>query len=356
MTARAVFYQAEVKGVVGKDHSGYKMVVADLKFSAAPVECRMSGSLTRREGKTYPSLMRVRPRRCGTRREHYWKSLWTDADCVVQIWLEKAALEGVIEEVTHEYDVPLMVARGYGSLSFLHKAAMDLDAERPTYIYYLGDHDPSGENAGEVTEERLRELAADADLIHFKRIAVTSEQIEKWDLPTRPTKTSDSRARNFVDEDGEQRPSVELDAIEPRRLRAMVKACILKHQPQKVFDKLERQQERERADALEAHRENAVMTGNAIDFLASLPGPLADLTAIHPTTGKIVGRSFNAKGNAEIAPRAEVDRERDREGLRDLFQRQRAKRPLGIDRSVRKAKDDPEGQRRRRDRAARVSR
>ena len=91
--------------------------------------------------------------------DHYWKRLWTDANCVVQIWLEKAALEGVIQEVTHEYDVPLMVARGYGSLSFLHKAAMDLDSKRPTHIYYLGDHDPSGENAGDVTEERLRKLA-----------------------------------------------------------------------------------------------------------------------------------------------------------------------------------------------------
>ena len=38
---------------------------------------------------------------------------------------------------------------------------------------------------------------------------------------------------------------------------------------------------------------------SAIDFLTSLPGAIADLTAIHPTSGKIVGRSFNARGNAE---------------------------------------------------------
>jgi hypothetical protein len=30
----------------------------------------------------------------------------------------------------------------------------------------------------------------------------------------------------------------------------MVKACILHHQPQKVFDKLERQQKRERVELL----------------------------------------------------------------------------------------------------------
>jgi transposase len=254
MTARAVFYQAEVKGVVGKDHSGYKMVVADLKIlrrsGQMPYEWIVDTTRSENRYLTHDSPAEA----LDYAARAYRKSLWTDADCDVQIWLEKAALEGVIEGVTHEYDVPLMVARGYGSLSFLHRAAMDLSAEKPTFIYYLGDHDPSGENAGEVTEERLRELAADPDLIHFKRIAVTSAQIDKWNLPTRPTKTTDSRAAAFVDEDGEQRPSVELDAIEPRRLRAMVKACILHHQPQKVFDKIERQQERERAEIVELIR------------------------------------------------------------------------------------------------------
>jgi hypothetical protein len=243
MTARAVFYQAEVKGIVAKDNSGYKMVVADLKIlrqsGRMPYEWIVDTTRSENRYLTHDSPAAT----LDYAARAYLKSLWTDSKCLVQIWLEKAALEGVIEDVTHEYDVPLMVARGYGSLSFLHKAAIDLDAERPTFIYYLGDHDPSGENAGEVTEERLRELAADPDLIHFKRIAVTPQQIEKWNLPTRPTKTSDSRARNFVDEDGEQRPSVELDAIEPRRL--------LRHQPQKVFDKLNRQQERERAEIAE---------------------------------------------------------------------------------------------------------
>jgi hypothetical protein len=50
----------------------------------------------------------------------------------------------------------------------------------------------------------LRELAPDAD-ITFERIAVTPEQITAWALPTRPTKPSDTRSKNF----GEI--SVELD-------------------------------------------------------------------------------------------------------------------------------------------------
>ena len=112
------------------------------------------------------------------------------------------------------FDVPLMVARGYASLSFLHTAAEYInDLDVPTYIYHLGDFDPSGVNAGEKIEETLREMAPDAE-INFERLAVTPEQIDEWNLPTRPTKTSDTRSKNFGD------ISVELDAIEPNRCAA----------------------------------------------------------------------------------------------------------------------------------------
>ena len=114
------------------------------------------------------------------------------------------------------YDVPLMVARGYASLSFLYSAAEHInDLVVPAYIYHCGDYDPSGVNAGEKIEETLRELAPDAD-IFFDRLAVTPGQIADWDLPIRPMKTSDTRAKGFGD------TSVELDAIEPNRLRRIV--------------------------------------------------------------------------------------------------------------------------------------
>jgi hypothetical protein len=49
----------------------------------------------------------------------------------------------VIYPVTSLYDVPLMVARGYASLSFLHTAAEYInELTVPAYIYHLGDFDP----------------------------------------------------------------------------------------------------------------------------------------------------------------------------------------------------------------------
>jgi hypothetical protein len=160
----------------------------------------------------------------------YRKSLWADADCYVEIWLEKDALAGVVHPVTDKYDVPLMVARGYASLSFLYGAAEYIsELEVPTYIYHFGDFDPSGVNAAEKIEQTLREMEPEAK-IHFERVAVTPEQIDQWNLPTRPTKKSDSRSKNFGD------TSVELDAIPPADLRVLVEHVIQQHLPQRQFE------------------------------------------------------------------------------------------------------------------------
>jgi hypothetical protein len=173
--------------------------------------------------------------------ELYRKSLWRDADAYVEIWLEKDALSGVIYPVTDEYDVPLMVARGYASLTFLHEASQTIDAQnKPVYIYHLGDYDPSGVNAGEKIEQTLRELAPGAD-IHFKRIAVTRTQISRWRLPSRPTKTTDTRAAKFGSD-----VSVELDAIEPPRLRQLVRDFLEHHLPHHQLEVLQAAEESER--------------------------------------------------------------------------------------------------------------
>jgi hypothetical protein len=133
-----------------------------------------------------------------------------------------------------------MVARGFSSLSFLYAAAQQLEEiDVPAHIYHLGDYDPSGVAAGESIESALGEMAPNAD-ITFERIAVTTKQIRQWRLPTRPTKKSDSRAAQFGD------VSVELDAIAPDRLRAIVRQAIERHLPPTRLKKLKAQEARER--------------------------------------------------------------------------------------------------------------
>ena len=49
----------------------------------------------------------------------YRRDLWIDQGVHVEMWTEKDAIRGVIYPVTAEYDVPLMISRGYRSETFL---------------------------------------------------------------------------------------------------------------------------------------------------------------------------------------------------------------------------------------------
>lgn len=226
MTVRQVYYRAEVLGMVGKDEAGYNLVQREL-------------SIMRDEG-TLPfnwivDLSRSvrKPYSCGGVAEAlrdladgYRLDVWRKAPCRVQMWCEKEALTGVLWPVTARYDVPLFVAKGFSSKTFLHDAATDIAATGvPHFIYHLGDFDPSGVEAGKQIEERLREYAPNAE-IHFERLAVTISQIADWSLPTRETKQSDTRAKKFGYDF-----SCELDAIDPAQLRELVADAITEHLP-----------------------------------------------------------------------------------------------------------------------------
>ena len=240
MTVRQVFYQATVRGLVEKAETGYSKVQTDLTIMRRggdlPYHYLADNTRWQRKPRSFNCVAAALQHTA----QFYRKSLWVNADCYVEIWLEKDALAGDAYPVTAAFDVPLMVARGYASLSFLYSAAEAIsDLDVPNYIYHCGDFDPSGVNAAEKIEETLRELAPDAD-ISFERIAVTPEQIEEWDLPTRPTKTTDTRSKGF----GEV--SVELDAIDPNQLRELVQAAIEEHLPADEYEVLKAAEASER--------------------------------------------------------------------------------------------------------------
>jgi hypothetical protein len=152
--------------------------------------------------------------------DFYRRALWDDQDVHLEIWSEKDAIRSVIYPVTDEFDVALMVARGFASESFLWETAQAIIADRkPAVIYQLGDHDPSGVSAWEHTRRRLAEFAPNVEF-EFGRLAITPEQIAEHGLPTRPTKQFDSRAAKFAGE------SVEVDAMPSTLLRQLVRKAI----------------------------------------------------------------------------------------------------------------------------------
>jgi hypothetical protein len=224
-TVRQIYYALTVKGVIAKTEGEYQQTVVRLL-----VEMRERGDIPFEYIADNTRWMRKPSSFTGIEAclnacaEQYRRNLWATAPVYVEVWCEKDALAGVLMEETKVYDVPLMVARGYSSISFLHSAAEAIEANgKPAYIYHFGDLDPSGVDAARDIEAKLRRYAPGAE-IHFERSAVTREQVEEWDLPTRPTKQSDTRAKKFG-----STTSVELDAIPAEKLRALVRERIEQH-------------------------------------------------------------------------------------------------------------------------------
>lgn len=219
-TIRGVFYRVMSKGLVPKSEAGYRQVQSRIllmrRSGGLPYGWISDGTRWRIKPETWSSMNAA----LADTAAFYRRALWDNQDVHLEIWSEKDAIRSVIYPVTAEFDVPLMVARGFSSESFLWETAQAIIADdKPAVIYQLGDHDPSGVSAWEHTRRRLAEFAPGIGF-EFERLAVTPEQIDEYQLPTRPTKQSDSRAAGF---DGE---SVEVDALASPVLRDLVRAAI----------------------------------------------------------------------------------------------------------------------------------
>jgi len=241
-TVRQVFYALTVRGAIAKAEIEYQRTVIRLL-----VEMREAGTIpftwiadnTRwmRKPATFTGLESC----LQNTSRFYRRDLWAAMPVYVEVWCEKDALAGVLMEETEVFDVPLMVAKGYASLSFLHSAEMAIqDKGKPAYIYHFGDLDPSGVDAARDIEAKLRRYAPDAE-IHFERPAVTRAQVDEWSLPTRPTKQTDTRAKKFGSD-----TSVELDAIPARKLRELVRDVINRHVDQQQLEFLRAAEKSER--------------------------------------------------------------------------------------------------------------
>jgi hypothetical protein len=71
---------------------------------------------------------------------------------------------------------------------------------KPVKIFYIGDYDPAGVLIDVALEHELRKHLIDWNL-DFRRIAITKEQIAEYDLPGKPRKEGDCRARH-IEENG----------------------------------------------------------------------------------------------------------------------------------------------------------
>jgi len=175
-------------------------------------------------------------------RNAYRRNLWADLDVYVEIWSEKDAIAGVLLDVADPYGVKVLPLRGFPSLSILYSAAVTFREmtrhDKEVYVYYFGDHDPSGRL---IDSSALRSLEDDFGVsINFDRVALTEDQIRDYNLPTRPTKKS-NHSKKFKGR------SVEIDALPMDALREMVDEVISQHIPRGWLERIKSIEAQERA-------------------------------------------------------------------------------------------------------------
>jgi hypothetical protein len=248
VTVRQLYYQAEVHGLPGitKAEGDYN------KIQQQVLKLRREGRLPYRHIADMTRWMR-KPSTFDGVEDMLWnaartyrKALWADADAYVEIWCEKDALAGVILPVTEEFDVPLMVTRGFTSETFAFSAIEAREgSKRDYYIYYLGDFDRAGEDAYQSLFDKLERFHKEFKCkfnMYFDQLAVTDEeQIEEMGLSTREPKRNSAADKNWPHEF-----ACELDAIDPDTLREMVRTAIEQHLPKHQFEILKKAEESER--------------------------------------------------------------------------------------------------------------
>jgi len=245
MTVRQMYYALVSMGAIEKTETAYKKVTYHLlrmrRLNIIPYSFIADHTRWMRKPTTYNGMQECLQITAQT----YRRSLWAEMDKRVEIWLEKDALAGVIYPITENYDVPLMVTRGFPSETFLFEAAeaiKDTMDTKHSFIYFLGDHDPSGRSIADSTERKLREFGAE---FTYEHLAVLPWQVQAWNLPTRPTKKTDSRAKNW--EGG----SVELDAVPVQTLRNLCTQSISQHIDELALKQLQRIEAAERKTLME---------------------------------------------------------------------------------------------------------
>lgn len=225
LTLRQLYYQLVSRDVIDNKQSEYK------RLGSIVNDARLAGLIdwTAIEDRTRD--LRKLPEWVGPAEivescaAQFRIDVWEGQKCRPEVWIEKDALIGVIEGVCDELSVPHFSCRGYASQSEMWAAGQRLRSylkrKQTPIIFHFGDHDPSGRD---MTRDIVDRLELFMGGVEVKRLALNMDQVEQYDPPPNPAKTTDSRYEAYIAEFGSK--SWELDALEPAVIATLIRDAI----------------------------------------------------------------------------------------------------------------------------------
>lgn len=250
LTLRQIYYQMVGKGFIENSVSQYTMLSGLIKWA------RISGEI---EWSDIEDRVRAFHDLTGWNNnddfiqahlrsflQGYKRDLIQSQEKYIEIWIEKDALSSIFIKACRSYTIPVIVCRGFSSISFLNdfRKRLEYQSGRESVMLYFGDFDPSGLEMLESMKITLRD-ELNLSGIEFKRIALLKNDIKKYNLPNDPDalKKTDTRYKKFLDQYGAY--AVELDALSPDVLTRKIKRAIENEINMDLFNQEKEKQEKE---------------------------------------------------------------------------------------------------------------
>jgi hypothetical protein len=243
LTLRQLYYQLVSKNVIANTEKSYKALgglVSDARLAGLidwdAIEDRNREPVEWSEYANVQEMVEEAVQR-------YRLPRWEGQENYVELWVEKAALAGVLRPLAYKYHVTMMVNRGYSSTSAMYESANRfLAQERNPILFYLGDHDPSGEDMVRDINDRMVMFGVHA--IEVQKLALTKEQVLEYEPPPNPAKSTDSRYNRYAAEHGTD--SWEVDALNPATLARIIEAAFQDVTDMGLMNEIIRKEKKER--------------------------------------------------------------------------------------------------------------
>ena len=144
-TVRQLFYRLVSIGVIENDRRAYQRVSAAMTKARNDGRVRFADIVDRSRPEYRPNVFENPREYAETVKRSYRKDYWNAQPTHCEVWTEKDAITGTIQDVINELGIVVRVGRGFLRTSKAHAIAEHFSQiTKPIVVLYLGDHDPSG--------------------------------------------------------------------------------------------------------------------------------------------------------------------------------------------------------------------
>lgn len=155
---------------------------------------------------------------------------WHNQPYHLELWYEKDALSNYFRHIADAKGIISYATRGFNSTTMTFETAERLKqyADKKVVILYCGDYDPHGFLIFKSLQNKIKNAG-------IKRIALSAEQIKKYNLIEMPKLKGDGKIKDeFIAAHGDK--AYELDALPPVELIDIITEEIKKYYDETLYD------------------------------------------------------------------------------------------------------------------------